>query len=35
MRRTSKKVDWEHLPDEKLLQMKIRDFKLSIHTSKK
>lgn len=33
MKRTRKKINWENLPDENLLQMKIRDFRLSIQGS--
>jgi hypothetical protein len=33
MNRTKKKADWEHFPDEKLLQIRIRDLGLSIQGS--
>jgi len=33
MKRTMKKVNWERFPDERLLQMRIRDLGLSIHGS--
>ena len=33
MKRARKKINWENLPDENLLQMKIRDFRLSIQGS--